>query len=169
MEKHLRPERHIPPVLNRYPALAAALFTTGIILLVSSVMRGEGAVGIALIVPFFYGTGPLASLGVLCIFIGVLVIFYAALRGAISDAMDEGEREGAARQAGSANDVPGRGSAAAPVQASAGRRSSGGAVILIGPIPIILGSDRTAARNLILLALVLMLVAFGFMAFLAMG
>jgi len=83
----LGPRGMIGRMLNRYFAFAGALFTGGILLLLLSVIRGEGTAGIALFIPFFYGTGPFSSLGVLLIFLGMAALFYAFVRGAMSAAI----------------------------------------------------------------------------------
>ncbi|WP_233418068.1 TIGR00304 family membrane protein [Desulfurococcus amylolyticus] len=51
---------------------------------------------------------------------------------------------------------------AALLQAARGNEGgmSGGAVIVIGPIPIVIGSDREAGKTLMILAIILSLVAF---------
>jgi len=41
-------------------------------------------------------------------------------------------------------------------------RARGGAVILIGPFPIVLGSDRQAAKGLLVLAILLVAILVGF-------
>ena len=136
----------------------------GILLLVLSVIRGEGAAGIALFIPFFLGTGPFSSLGVLLIFIGMMVLFYAFFQGAAGASRDE--------EAAVANEEPGAGAtakAAEPAGPNTAPRPivRGGAVIMIGPVPIIVGSDSFVARNLMLLAMGLMVLAIIFMVLLA--
>jgi len=128
-------------MLKRYMAVAGALFISGILMIVFSIMRGEGSAGFALFVPFFYGTGPFAMLGVLLIFLGIVALFTSFVRGAMNAMPDE------------------EGEVEAERPEKAGPSVRGGAVIMIGPIPIVFGSDRAAARNLMILALVIMFVA----------
>jgi uncharacterized protein (TIGR00304 family) len=148
-------------MLKRYLAVAGALFISGILMLVFSVMRGEGSAGFALFVPFFYGTGPFASLGVLLIFLGIVALFASFVRGAMN-AMPDEEGEEDRERAGTAD--PAKGAPRKDEEAAAPQDKDrpdvrGGAVIMIGPIPIVFGSDRAAARNLMILALVIMFVA----------
>jgi len=44
-----------------------------------------------------------------------------------------------------------------------GGQTRGGGVLLIGPIPIVFGSDRESARTLMILAIVLIVIVLAFM------
>lgn len=155
-------------MLNRYFALAGALFIGGMLLLLLSVIRGEGTAGIALFIPFFYGTGPFASLGVLLIFLGMVALFYAFVRGAMSAALEDEEsvpgvmeeKPQEAQAQASGGDIPAS-------KTRTGSNIRGGAVIMIGPVPIVFGSDSSMARGLMLLALALMIVSLIVLAILA--
>jgi uncharacterized protein (TIGR00304 family) len=154
-------------MLNRYFALAGALFMGGILLLLLSVIRGEGSAGIAVFIPFFYGTGPFSSMGVLLVFLGMLAFFYSFIRGEMSAAPGEVDEDWAP-ESRPADGPSEKRATPAPPQEPAGPGVRGGAVILIGPVPIVFGSDRAAARNLMMLALALMIAALIFLGFLAM-
>ena len=151
--------------MNRYFAAAGALFMAGILLLVLSVMKGEGAAGIALFVPFFYGTGPFSSIGVLLIFLGMIVLFYAFFQGAMGASMDEDADDAAEEPEAGAT---AKGAGPAGPKGTPRAKVRGGAVIMIGPVPIILGSDSSVARSLMLLAMGLMVLAIVFMVLLAL-
>jgi len=148
------------PMLNRFTAAAAILFATGLGLLVLSVMRGEGTAGIAVFIPFFVGSGPLSSLGVLCFFGGMVLLFFGMARSAADAAeSDEPENQGApdgpdgpAANAGPQAPAP----PSSPAQGT-GRPRVGG-VILIGPVPMIIGSDPGISKAMFYLALGLMAV-----------
>jgi len=152
-------------VLRRYFAAAGALFIAGILLLVLSVIKGEGAAGIALFIPFFVGTGPFSSLGVLLIFLGMAILFFAFFQGAAEASQDEGpdvaaeEPEAGATAKGAEPTAPSKTPRA---------KVRGGAVIMIGPVPIVLGSDSSTVRNLMLLAMGLMVLAIVFIVLLAL-
>lgn len=177
-------------MVRRLDALAAGMIACGVALLALSVLRGEGAAGVAVFIPFFYGTGPLASLGALLLFIGLFCLFLSILRpsdtfwrdspedgpeaGGASGGSGEGERaeEGEGRGAG----VGGAGEGAeaarklaakdvwrAPGEESrrgAGEKPRTGAVVLIGPVPIVYGSDPGVARWMLVLATALALALF---------
>jgi uncharacterized protein (TIGR00304 family) len=132
------------PMLNRFTAAAACLFAAGLALVALSVLRGEGSAGIAVCVPFFYGTGLLSSLGVLCFLGGTVLFFLGIARGAGEPAqIDRPE--------------PPAGSEGAPrMPADAPSRPRFGGVILLGPIPIVFGSDPGISRAMFYLALGLM-------------
>jgi uncharacterized membrane protein len=154
----------IRPVSNRYFAAAGALFVGGILLLVLSVIRGEGAAGIALFIPFYIGTGPFSSMGVLLIFIGILVLFFAFFQGAAGAFQDE-EPDIATEEPEAA--AAAKGAESAGPNGTPRAKARGGAVIMIGPVPIIVGSDSSVARNLMLLAMGLMVMAIVVMVLLA--
>ena len=131
-------------MLNRYLGSAAGLFLLGLVLVALSVLRGEGRAGIALFIPFFFGTGLLASLGVLFFFLGMVLLFIGMAQGAASTSPGAAAAQGALdEEAGS----PG---------GTGEKRTRTGAVILIGPIPLVFGSDPGIARGMFILALALM-------------
>ncbi len=49
------------------------------------------------------------------------------------------------------------------IRSSGGGKTRGGGVLLIGPIPIIFGTDRESAKVLIVLAIILVLIVLAFM------
>jgi len=133
---------------RKYLALAGGLFLGGILALALGVMRGEVVAGIAIFIPFLFGTGPLASLGVLLVFLGMLALLFAFSSGAmLAYEIDDGEDE----------------------EQSSQQRTRGGAVIMIGPIPVVVGSDPAMTRTLMILALALMAAAIILMVVLALG
>jgi uncharacterized protein (TIGR00304 family) len=130
--------------LNRFTVLAAALFALGIALVALSLLRGEGSAGLFVCVPFFFGTGLLSSLGVLCLFGGMVLLFLGMARNAVLQAQPEGE-------------APLQGAGVAPGRpAGAPPRPRLGGVILLGPIPLVFGSDPGISRAMFYLALGLM-------------
>lgn len=110
-------------------------------------LQGDLDVYLLVVVPVVAGTGPWAALGLLGAIVGLIGLAWTGRmhlggppggRGAASeDAVRE--REGLDR--------------------SAERQTSGGGVILIGPIPIAWGSDRSALAWLVGLGLLLTVVA----------
>jgi len=146
------------PMPNRFTAASAILFATGLALLVLSVMRGEGTAGIAVFIPFFVGSGPLSSLGVLCFFGGMVLLFFGMARSAVDAAeADEPDPQGAhdgpegpAAKDGPQNTAP----PSSPAQGTARPRIGG--VVMIGPVPIIFGSDPGISKTMFYVALGLM-------------
>jgi uncharacterized protein (TIGR00304 family) len=128
--------------MNRNLVLASVLLVLGIMILGYSVTTGEGTASIFIFIPVFYGSGLFAFLGVLCIMAAMILGFIG-----FSERME---------------DKGSRGSSQKPTQSDHGRpRSSikGGGVVLVGPIPIVFGSDPKTAMVLIILALVVMVAA----------
>ena len=146
------------PILNRFTAAAAILFVTGLAMLVLSVLRGEGTAGIAVFIPFFVGSGPMSSLGVLCFFVGMVLLFFGMARSAVDAAEgDEPKHQGApdGPKGPALNDGPK--TPAPPTNPAQGTtRPRFGGVVMIGPVPIIFGSDPGISRTMFYVALGLM-------------
>ncbi|UCE73853.1 MAG: DUF131 domain-containing protein [Methanomassiliicoccales archaeon] len=126
--------------MNRNLILAVILGIAGIVLIGYSVASGEGNAGIILFIPVFYGSGLFAFMGVLC-------IMAAMILGFIGFAERMVEQEG--------NEPRSAQSTAPRIQKSV----KGGGVVLIGPIPIIFGSDAKTTIVLVVLALIVMVAA----------
>lgn len=130
--------------MDRYRALkiaGGALVMLGIVLLVLAVLEGQASLALVLIIPVIYGTGPLLAISVLMIFAGLALVFMSFFQTA-----------------------PGMDTANAPRE-----KKEWGGVILIGPIPIVIGSagmlkGRGAIVLLAMLSiLVLLLLLFTFL------
>lgn len=128
--------------MNKHGLLGLLLIITGVLLLAYSVVYGEGKVMILLIIPVFYGSDIFAFIGVLSIMGGIFLLFMSYAEN-IPGRM---EQEGGERKA--------QKPAAAPK-----RNLRAGGVVLIGPIPIILGSDMKMAVIAMILAIVLIVAA----------
>jgi len=151
--------------MNRYAVYSALCFSLGIIIFIVTARMGEGSV---YVLPFiFVGTGVggvLSVLGGLCIIFGFMFAFVAFSRGRIElggfDDLDDWSRGDGPQKRSGADGREGR-----PVEGPRRGRSSikGGGVVLIGPIPIIFGSDQRLTIVLVILAIVIMVLAFLFM------
>ncbi len=127
-------------MLNRSTAVAAGLFAAGIALVLLSIFRGEGSAGIVVCVPFFFGNGLLASLGVVCFIGGMVMLLLGIARAAAAQAARQ-RREPAEETDGQAR-----------TQAGNATKTRAGGVILLGPIPIVFGSDPGMSRTMFYLA-----------------
>lgn len=122
--------------MDRYRAMRLSgvlLILTGIVLMAWAALEGQASFALVLVIPVLYGTGPLAAVAGLAIFSGVVLVFLSFIRAA----------EGA-----EAEETP------------EGVKKEWGGVILIGPIPIVIGSAGMlkGRRAIILLAVLSMLV-----------
>jgi len=126
--------------MNRNLVIAGVLGVIGIMILGYSVSEGEGNAGIFLIFPVFYGSGLFAFLGVLCI-MGAMILGFVGF--AEYAAAKQGPEPGSTQKA----------------RGKPQRSVRGGGVVLIGPIPIIFGSDPKTAVVLVILALIIMVAA----------
>lgn len=107
------------------------MIVTGLLMIVVAALTGEVEFALFLIFPIIYGTGILAIGGILLIFGGILLTFFSVLPG-----------------------VPGVG------ETADGGRVRGGGVVLVGPVPIVFGSDWNMALLAIVLTIVLVVVVF---------
>jgi uncharacterized protein (TIGR00304 family) len=135
--------------MNRYHLLAIVLLICGIISLGYSVTSGEGEAGVIVFIPVFYGSGLFSFIGVLCIMAAIFVGFMGFAKGAF-------EEEGAKEPQGQRTSSPSQSHSGPRPQKSI---KSGG-VVLIGPIPIVFGSDAKTAMVLMVLAIILIVVVF---------
>jgi uncharacterized protein (TIGR00304 family) len=116
-------------------ALSMILILAGVIFLALAAAMGEIEFAIVLIFPIIWGSGIFAVLGILLIFLGFFLgITTFHFRSVATDV----KREPRFQEGG---------------------RAKGAGVILIGPIPIVLGSDKTSTILVISLAIVLMILA----------
>lgn len=119
--------------MNGLKLSALAALLAGLALVAYAAVEGSLRVGLFLVVPFVYATGPAATFGLLLLMASAVLWFAGLIRGV---------------------DVPD-----APPPAGE-RRSASGGVVLLGPIPIVWGSGKVlpwmVAAGAALLALALL-------------
>ncbi|MCK4366747.1 MAG: DUF131 domain-containing protein [Thermoplasmata archaeon] len=124
--------------MRRAFLVALGLFILGIALLAVSVAQGGGTVYLALIFPIYVGSDVWGFFGILCVigafFVGFLGLVPARLPAGGSDSGGQG----------------------APP--SGGPEKRFGGVVMLGPVPIIVGSDVKMSMIAIVLAIVLIIV-----------
>ncbi|MCK5548041.1 MAG: DUF131 domain-containing protein, partial [Thermoplasmata archaeon] len=130
-----------------------ALLVLGFLLLAYSVIEGTGEIHWVLFIPVFTATGIFAFLGTVSMIIAFLLFFLIYAREF-------------ADSTGTGRESPSRATAGRPPssQAPAVDKKFGG-VVLIGPIPLIFGSDPKLTIVIVALAIVLMIVVFLFIAY----
>lgn len=129
--------------MNRYHIVSAILFIAGIsIILIFGNTKG----GIFFIFPFIIGTGAGAAIGMLLIFLAFL-FFTLGIFESFRKEPDEtytydihGERE------------------TVDTERFGERSVKGGGVVLIGPFPIVFGTDWDIAHIMLVIALILILI-----------
>lgn len=119
--------------MRRLLALSWVLFSLAIVLIAISVIAGESEFGLFLIFPFVIGSGPVAAVGALLLFIAIIMMFISFVRQ-----LPEQETL-----------------QAAPTRETLGRpeRRYGG-VVMIGPVPIAFGSDSKIARTMMIIGII---------------
>ncbi|WP_340819024.1 DUF131 domain-containing protein [Methanolobus sp. WCC4] len=101
----------------------------------------------------------LVTVGILMIFTGILLIFASGFFGT-GGSEDRDGRGYRSSSEGSGVSSQAAGPGAEPNQMNNRTDVRGGGIIMLGPIPIIIGSDNKSAQTLIILAIILMLLYF---------
>ncbi len=122
--------------------IGLALLIAGAALIAASVATGQGQVYLLLFIPVYVGTGAVGMLGILVVFIGFLLASLgSAWRGLPVPVAP-------APEPASPPDV------AVPPATMAPPAKYGG-VVMLGPIPIVFGSDARVAKWMMILGLIL--------------
>lgn len=139
--------------MNRFLAIAILLLICGIALLGFSVAEGESSAGVFVVFPVLIGSGLWAFLGMMCI-MGALIFGFMGIGARFAGFGDFDESEPRAQQK--------QGQGQGPRQRT-GPAVRGGGVVLIGPLPIIFGSDTKLTIVLVILAIIMMVVMMFFL------
>lgn len=136
--------------------MALAALLAGLAILAYGSVRGDVRFGFLLFIPFVYGTGLLPALGMLLVmaaaFLWLLGAASRRMPAAASDDLHDLPAEAAARE----NRL--RGAEAGRADGSAASSRHGG-VVLLGPIPIVWGSDRRILPWMIALGAAMLVLA----------
>jgi uncharacterized protein (TIGR00304 family) len=110
-----------------------------------AVARGEARLYLVLVVPVIVGTGPLAFLGILLVFLGFTLTFFLWPFAHSPSSHPPIEPPRTPPEA-PPHEVP-------PPEAS--RRRRWGGVVFLGPIPLVFGSDPQMTRRMLILGAIL--------------
>ena len=127
--------------MNKYHLTSILLFFLGLIFISISVIQGEGGVALLIFIPIFYGSGIYSFFGIVCIIVAILLAFFGYALRFKWDLVEEEPIEKISFE-----------------RRSIKKRFRG--VVLIGPIPIIIGSDTKLVIIALLLAVVLVIATF---------
>lgn len=147
-----------PATLRR---LAGLVLAGGAALVAYAVWLGQAEVGLFVVFPFLVGHGPVALAGMVLLFAGFVALFFAFAVGPPAWPGDRGGW-GPVHGPGRSREAAERGPEQPPEGDRSASRAEGGGVVLIGPIPIVFGTDRRwavlAALGGVLLVLALLVV-----------
>ena len=125
--------------MNKYHILSLFCFILGFLFFTLGFLQGDVEGGILIVFPFIGGSGIFAFLGVISFFMAILLFMFGFTSTLKSD--DSGfEYE------------------ESPTQKKTSVK--GGGVVLIGPIPIVFGSNWKIAIVMMIVAIIIILVAF---------
>lgn len=121
-----------PGTRRRLAVLAVLAVVGGAGLLSYAVWTGQAEVGLLLVFPFVIGEGPVALAGTGLLFVGFAALMFSWMLGPLgpTGAAREGRPAGPRR--------PGEGET---TDAGSRVEGGGGGIVMIGPIPIVFGSD----------------------------
>lgn len=123
-----------------------AVLLVGLLTLALAVTRGEASLFLIVIIPVVVGTGPLALLGILLVFVGFFLTFFLwNAGGPMPPGIPVEVREPVTPEI-----PPGR---------PPSRRWGG--VVFLGPIPLVFGSDPQMTRLMLVLGVILSLALLG--------
>jgi len=120
--------------MNRVQTLACFLIAFGIGLFLIGLVQGDVQTGIIVVFPFIMGTSAFAAAGMLLVFLGIVLFFYGGMK-AYESMHGQLSKEDTAHTSVKI-----------------------GGVVLIGPIPIIWGSNWKITLIMILAALLLLVI-----------
>jgi uncharacterized protein (TIGR00304 family) len=136
--------------LNRFLIIALLLLICGIALLGYSVSEGESSAGVFVIFPVLMGSGLWAFVGMMCI-MGALLFGFMGFGARFAGFGELYPSEPGEQQRLGQNQRGGQ-----PPGQRTGPAVKGGGVVLIGPVPIIFGSDIRLTIVLVILAIIIM-------------
>jgi uncharacterized protein (TIGR00304 family) len=119
--------------------IAYLLILGGFVTIILAAINGEASFGLFLIFPFIYGSGALSLLGVVLIIIGILLLFISPMHE-IS-------------KIPTYNEFPEEEYIVEKPQ----KKTKFGGVVLIGPVPIVFGSDKNMAMLSVITAILIIL------------
>ena len=118
--------------------LGPAIVLVGLLVLAVAVQRGEASVYLVIVVPIVAGSGPIAFLAILLVFVGFFLTFLlwpSRLAAPSEQALE---------------------SVQLPTDMAKAPRRWGG-VVFLGPIPLVFGSDPRMTRAILLVGVILFL------------
>ena len=124
--------------MNKFHFLSLICFIVGIVFFILGFLQGDIQSGIFIVFPFLAGSWIYAFVGFIFIFIAILLFTFSFTNRIVQDEIKIDKE----------NSQPKKTSL------------KGGGVVLIGPIPVIFGSNWKIAVLLMILAIILILVVF---------
>lgn len=127
--------------MNNFHKLSLFSFIGGFVFFSIGAITGEVEVGFFLIVPFLIGSGIISTLGVILIFISILLFIFGFAIGKEDYFNEQFERTPKIKDK---------------------KTVRSGGVVLIGPIPILFGSNWKITLTMMILAVIIILITFLF-------
>ena len=118
--------------------LGPAVLLAGVLALGLAVAQSDARVYLILVIPAVVGTGPLAFLGILLVFVGFFLTSFLWFAGTPMPSAP-------------AEEIPG------PTLREVRPRRRWGGVVFLGPLPIVFGSDPQITRAMFVLGAILFL------------
>ena len=123
--------------MNRYRLLSIICLIAAVVVFALGVWSGEVEVGVIVIFPYLIGSGFIAFLGFIFLFLAIITFMFSFISQIEHIDYSEGEKF-------------------SPRES----KIKGGGVVLIGPIPIVFGSNWKIAVVLMILAIIIIVISF---------
>ncbi|MDH4123432.1 MAG: DUF131 domain-containing protein [Thermoplasmata archaeon] len=120
--------------MNKWLIISLILLASAIALLATAISTGDGEIILILIFPVILAYGPIAAGGSICLFVGIITLFFALASHNI-----KGEEYFPIK------DIL--------TQQPTVRDKKFGGVVMLGPVPIAFGSDRKIATIMVIIGL----------------
>jgi uncharacterized protein (TIGR00304 family) len=130
--------------MNKYHLFSLLCLILGIVFFAFGILSGNVDAGVVVIIPFLAGSGVYAFLGFIFVFFAILLFMFSFTSSVKLDNFQDGLNE---------------------QQSSRKTLIKGGGVVLIGPIPIVFGSNWKIAIVLMILAIIIIIITFLFFRF----
>lgn len=121
--------------MNRFHILSLICLVLGIVFFSLGFFAGEAEAGVFIIFPFISGSGVFPLLGFIFIFISIILYSFGFMRNITSYDSDD-------------------------VTSEKKTSVKGGGVVLVGPIPIVFGSNWKIALVLMVVAILIIIISF---------
>ena len=125
--------------MNKFQVLSLVCFILGIVFFIIGFLTGETKGGIFIVFPFIIGSGIFSLLGFIFIFIAIISFIFKFTTYIKSDKIKNENDE---------------------LQPKKKTSIKGGGIVLIGPIPIIFGSNWKIVIVLLIIAIILIFITF---------
>lgn len=127
--------------MNKWILIPISLFLLGVFFLGYGLFIGEVTIGLAVFIPFIISNGLFGFLGISCLFLSMLFLFFILPLSA-SNHKSQYHQTGFDNETFDSNT----------------KKSKIGGVVFLGPIPIVFGSDKKVTKSMIVVSIIILII-----------